>query len=187
MKPAQKETERAEMKPAQVTEVHYLLAHKVMTTYGDESYSRAAQLIADSEAKAVEVYAKAHTEAVQSCGRMVAERDQIRCALETCRKQLEIRERIGNVAEAELAVANASIVSSLVYNTLKERLSEVEKDLANQKVQNNHNWQFQEISEAALKRAEKAEERLHTLREACKAVDYLPRIQSALEKTKDEV
>lgn len=39
-------------------------------------------------------------------------------------------------------------------------------ELANQKAQNNHNWQFQEISEAALKRAETAEAKLAGIRAA---------------------
>jgi hypothetical protein len=39
-------------------------------------------------------------------------------------------------------------------------LTRLRDEIANQKVQNNHNWQFQEISEEALKRAEKAEAEL---------------------------
>ena len=43
------------------------------------------------------------------------------------------------------------------YIDMERELTRLRAELANQKVQNNHNWQFQEISEEALKRAEKAE------------------------------
>lgn len=40
---------------------------------------------------------------------------------------------------------------------LRAEVERLTAEVANQKVQNNHNWQFQEISEEALKRAERAE------------------------------
>lgn len=49
------------------------------------------------------------------------------------------------------------IVKELGDDLVVKRFREMKVELATQKVQNNHNWQFQEISESALKRAEAAE------------------------------
>ncbi len=89
----------------QPTEAQYQLAHVIRQSSTQE---RAAQLIADSEARAVD----------------------------------------GAMRDTPWA-AN--------YIDMERELTRLRAELANQKVQNNHNWQFQEISEEALKRAEKAE------------------------------
>lgn len=70
-------------------------------------------------------------------------------------------------SQAELAEVRAErnkllgfyteIVRELGDDLVVKRFREMKAELATQKVQNNHNWQFQEISEEALKRAEAAE------------------------------
>jgi len=54
-------------------------------------------------------------------------------------------------------------------NQLRAEVERLTAEVANQKVQNNHNWQFQEISEEALKRAEKAEAELKRYKDAVDA------------------
>jgi len=97
-----KDTNNMNLQP---TEAQYQLAHVIRQSSTQE---RAAQLIADSEARAVD----------------------------------------GAMRDTPWA-AN--------YIDMERELTRLRAELANQKVQNNHNWQFQEISEEALKRAEKAE------------------------------
>ncbi len=67
----------------------------------------------------------------------VAERDRLRAELAAVQAQ--------HLHEVDELAAQAKI------------MNELRTELGNQKVQNNHNWQFQEISEEALKRAEIAE------------------------------
>lgn len=58
------------------------------------------------------------------------------------------------------------IVKELGDDLVLKRFREMRDELAHQKVQNNHNWMFQEISEEALKRAEAAEAKVADLKEA---------------------
>jgi hypothetical protein len=70
------------------------------------------------------------------------------------------REKILAQVRAErdkLSQFYTEIVKELGDDLVLKRLKELRDELARQKVQNNHNWMFQEISEEALKRAEKAE------------------------------
>jgi hypothetical protein len=101
------------------------------------------------------------------------------------------------------------IVKELGDDLVLKRLKDLRAELAAQKVQNNHNWQFQEIAEEAIGRAERAEESLKKLHEEfhlqiqfyleCGGLfnpelmsgagtrDLLMEIQAALEKKAKEV
>jgi len=62
-----------------------------------------------------------------------------------------------------------------VHVIVQEEFNDLRAELASQKVQNNHNWMFQEISEEAIKRAEYAEAALRELRR-----EFAPQIQNYL-------
>lgn len=83
---------------------------------------------------------------------------------------------ISGRSSREAARLIADSEARTVAEKLRDYLSERDKlrvELANQKVQNNHNWQFQEISEEALKRAERAEAELATLRQELDDINKL--------------
>jgi hypothetical protein len=104
---------------------------------------------------------------------------------------------------------HTEIVKELGDDLVLKRLKDLRAELAAQKVQNNHNWQFQEIAEEAIGRAERAEESLKKLHEEfhlqiqfyleCGGLfnpelmsgagtrDLLMEIQAALEKKAKEV
>jgi hypothetical protein len=85
---------------APITEAHRELAHEIVFHMVHENGDKAAQLIADSEAKAVVEIAMVAAASADCNVSLRLERDQLR---------------------AKLEVANHSIVSYLLYNTLKEK------------------------------------------------------------------
>lgn len=98
------------------------------------------------------------------------------------REELETEKKKTNHAELALAsykklLEDSEKTAEENINTLKSEIAKLREELALQKVQNNHNWMFQEISEEALKRAESAETEVKRLLEVValkqQTVDHL--------------
>ena len=148
------------------------------------------QLIADSEAKAVAANEHELSEA-RNAERLA------RTQLEAARAQrdalLEITwldmpdEPVETVEQWRVEFENGWERKS-VCDQLRAEVERLTAEVANQKVQNNHNWQFQEISEEALKRAERAEADADSTRErAITLANSLDGAQAELAELKESV
>ena len=126
---------------APITKQHLKIIDEIRV--GDRSMrfditdAQAAQLIADSEAKAINAaFPDSGDDSLYNVRRLRAELARL------------------DTEKPWLKEANATVAK------LRAEVERLTAEVANQKVQNNHNWQFQEISEEALKRAERAEAEL---------------------------
>jgi len=195
------------MKNAQVTEAHRVLARHLSTEAESVPHlcDLMAQAIADSEARTIaaavapleariksdeELFHDIRMKLTASCGdpyklhdealdAIIAERDQLRAEVErltaACDKfsnseifQGDWKARAER-AEAELAATMQ--VGGFAYFT-------EQRDAAERRAHNAEYLAKKAEAELATKR-----EKLSTLREACGHISYIPRIQSALDKT----